>query len=291
MKIIDSIDKQYKDYLLNPVRLSSFIHEEKYQLLYLRELSPKNDDLHYSVTCFLFKDKKTYHYDFSASDFIEITKKDLLTKTLSSLFLRNRQIVQSFSEEIEHLETDLYSRSIPKHFMDLWFDLRNELSKIDRYNARINQVLHDFYREKSEVDKISDSKFQDVLSKIQYNQFLIKEELSRLDTLHHYYNSLKGDRLNKSLYLLTLISGIFLPLNLVVGFFGMNTENLYFSGNPKGTFYVVTILLSAIGMMFFFIPIFKILDKVILRFVLGRVNLYQNLNKKFDKISDTFKVD
>jgi magnesium transporter len=34
--------------------------------------------------------------------------------------------------------------------------------------------------------------------------------------------------MNRSIYILTIISVIFLPLNLVVGFFGMNTGGLPF---------------------------------------------------------------
>jgi magnesium transporter len=40
----------------------------------------------------------------------------------------------------------------------------------------------------------------------------------------------------------TLLSAIFLPLNLLVGFFGMNTTSLPFSQSEGGTYSVLAIL-------------------------------------------------
>lgn len=51
--------------------------------------------------------------------------------------------------------------------------------------------------------------------------------------------------MNRIVYILTLLSGIFLPLNLVVGFFGMNTSSLPFTqGYGGGTYSVVMILFT-----------------------------------------------
>jgi magnesium transporter len=71
-------------------------------------------------------------------------------------------------------------------------------------------------------------------------------QLSKLDYLYSFYNAKSNDKMNKMIYILTIISAIFLPLNLIVGFFGMNTTSLPFSSGNFGTHYVVTIMLSLI---------------------------------------------
>ena len=43
-------------------------------------------------------------------------------------------------------------------------------------------------------------------------------------------------------FILTIISAIFLPLNLVVGFFGMNTSGLPFTEGNNGTLSVIVTL-------------------------------------------------
>jgi magnesium transporter len=49
--------------------------------------------------------------------------------------------------------------------------------------------------------------------------------------------------MNRIIYILTIISAIFLPLNLVVGFFGMNTTSLPFTKHAGGTYNVVLIMI------------------------------------------------
>jgi magnesium transporter len=49
------------------------------------------------------------------------------------------------------------------------------------------------------------------------------------------------------IYILTIISAVFLPLNLLVGFFGMNTSGLPFtSPDQTGTLYAVSMMFSLI---------------------------------------------
>jgi magnesium transporter len=60
--------------------------------------------------------------------------------------------------------------------------------------------------------------------------------------------------MNRNIYYLTILSGIFLPLTLVTGFFGMNTGGLPFTESPNGTLYVIVI--SAILEVIFLLPLF-----------------------------------
>ena len=49
--------------------------------------------------------------------------------------------------------------------------------------------------------------------------------------------------MNHIIYTLTIISAIFLPLNLIVSFFGMNTSGLPFTGGSSGTFVVTGLMI------------------------------------------------
>ena len=53
--------------------------------------------------------------------------------------------------------------------------------------------------------------------------------------------------MNRIVYILTLLSGIFLPLNLIVGFFGMNTTSLPFTQTQGSTFNVILLLMLSAG--------------------------------------------
>jgi magnesium transporter len=82
---------------------------------------------------------------------------------------------------------------------------------------------------------------------------LSKSALDKLDNLYNFYRAKVEEKMNKNVYYLTLLSGIFLPLTLLTGFFGMNTGGLPLQDDPMGTWKVVGI--SIILEIVFFLPI------------------------------------
>jgi magnesium transporter len=54
--------------------------------------------------------------------------------------------------------------------------------------------------------------------------------------------------MNKIMFILTILSGIFLPLTLVTGYFGMNTGGLPLTEDPHGTLKVT------VGLLLFEVP-------------------------------------
>jgi len=71
----------------------------------------------------------------------------------------------------------------------------------------------------------------------------------------------------------------------VVGFFGMNTENLFFTGNPSGTVTVFTILIGLFILLLTLFPLVKFLERYILQRILGRFSLYNKLVGGIKKIT------
>lgn len=53
------------------------------------------------------------------------------------------------------------------------------------------------------------------------------------------------------IYILTIISAVFLPLNLVVGFFGMNTSGLPFTDSETNGTLNVVYLMSSLSLLTF----------------------------------------
>ncbi len=291
IKAFEMIDHHYQSILLDNTQLSSFIDETAYQLLFIRELKLESNAIEFETNCFLFLEEKILYFDRAKKTFQKLKSKAEFLNFCMRILNQNKEIVKTLSFEVEALEDQLFDRTYTKRFIDDWFDLRNEFSKIERYTKRLIEVFQDFFKFKKQGDKLKKSEFGEINASIQYSQAMVRDELSRLDTLHHYYLSIKGDRLNRSIYLLTVISGVFLPLNLVVGFFGMNTENLYFKDEPMGTTYVFYILSSIIVVLICFLPLLRFLDRLILNRFFGNATIYQKLNGKMKKISDSFKVD
>lgn len=289
---IEFIDQVYQDDILGEIRISSFVQEESYQLLFLRQLIPADSSIAYDTHTFLFTAKNIFTYEESSRNFTPLKNGvKYLFKFINKIIETNSVIISSISAETNKLEDNLYSRNYPKHFMDLWFDLKKDISNIDRYYQRFHLIIQEFQKNTKPEYRFTNSQYQDLISAIQFNLALIKDELSKLDILHHYYVSIKNDKLNRNIYLLTLASGLFLPLNLIVGFFGINTQNLFFHDNPSGTFYVLYIIFGLIALIVLLFPILRILDKLILSYLLGRVGLYNKISKKMTDIVKSINIE
>ncbi len=269
--------------------ISRYHKAESADILTLRGLEIDHESLRTKSQNFILQDDKVYHCSSGDSACILLGNgHDELLDQIEWILEKNNEILKIYSEQIDLLEDYVYDRQVPRHFMDMWFDIKKSILKIERYYSRLIPILRNYWKEYS--SKLIDS-FEGALEQMQFNLSQTNGLISKLETIHHYYSSVKNDKLNKNIYLLTLISGAFLPLNLIVGFFGMNTENLIFKDNPEGTMYVVYVLG---GVLLFFtvgFRIIKIFDKLLLRYVLGRYRFYQALSKRLQSMNKTFDID
>jgi uncharacterized protein YukE len=288
-EILKSISSIYLADFENSNHFSTFSAENNYQVLILRSFSISADELVFNSRNFVIIKKSIYEYidgDFEIKSYGIESVHDLI----NPIYRKNNLIIEEFISEVDKLEDNLYERKTSRVFMDNWFDLKKDLSRIERYYSRNHTVLNSFYKNYASENDFPHSQISDLLNDISYVVHNVGSQSSRLDALHNYYSSIKDEKLNNNLYTLTVLSAFFLPLNLIVGFFGMNTEGLYFKDNPQGTQYVFVILLSVFFLAFIGIPLIKILDKYLLQFLLGKSHIYKTITKKINKIDDILNI-
>jgi len=256
----------------------------------LRSLNIKNEELVYKTHYFLYLNKEVLSYDFAGESFNLLT--DNLDKFLDhvyDLFESNKNILLLYNAELDTMEDNLYDRKISASFMDNWFDLKKDISKIERFFTRQLFAYNDLLKFGDKTTGFPILDFKNMIADIKFILSSAAGMISRLDNIHNYYISLKNDKLNKNIYFLTLVSGIFLPLNLIVGFFGMNTEGLFFKESPHGTIYVVYLLGSIIILFLIGFNLLKLLDKFVLRWILGRSSIYRKFADRINNIEESWK--
>jgi Mg2+ and Co2+ transporter CorA len=65
--------------------------------------------------------------------------------------------------------------------------------------------------------------------------------------------SAQSNRTNEIMRTLTVLTAIFLPLNLLTGFFGMNFEGLPLIHSPRGFWIIFSLMLAlGVGLSWFF---------------------------------------
>ena len=94
---------------------------------------------------------------------------------------------------------------------------------------------------------------RDVLEHIERVLAHVRRLESSAETAVQMHFSAQSNRTNEIMRALTVLTAIFLPLNLVTGFFGMNFEGLPLIHSPAGFWIIFTVMLGVgIGMSIFF---------------------------------------
>jgi magnesium transporter len=273
-----------------PYRYSVFEDYVDFQIFVVRRMRVDQAALGFQSNAFVLRAGEVYKYDVD-QDGLEKLRGGMegLLRMLEGYYHQNYQILNGYSSEIEKLEDFLFSRNVPHYFMDIWFDLKKDLSRIESFYYRNATVYKEFHRKvEHQIQEFSDE-FRDIDENIQFHLTQLNTLKGRVESLHHYHKAIKDDRMNKTLLLLTAISGVFLPLNLIVGFFGMNTDGLYFTGDADGTQKVLLLLgvvfvLSLVG-----IKVVRMADAYILRYFLGRYDFYRSFVSRLGEIDQNLK--
>lgn len=232
--------------LQNPLHPSTFEEYKDYRILVLRlpEQMGKKSKIH--SYGFIITEDAVYYYDRKQKDFTQLPSAlddmyHFLDAKIDTL-MHDIEIVQ---DKIVSLEENLY-KNFTSPFMDHWHNLKKELSRSERVILKAVDILKLFIMKSKSAEHFPLNEFNDLDEHLERTLRSNVAANDQLDNLYQYYNLRSNDRMNRSIYLLTVISVIFLPLNLVVGFFGMNTGGLPFQGSPLGTSYAfVTMIIFA----------------------------------------------
>ena len=243
--LYDTIDRFYLLDIKNPTHPSMFVEESTYDILILT-LPEKDKELKVNAYAFVFDEKSYYHYDKSKSEFIDILTMEKVYEMLDEKTNAVMKLVSGMHESIDWMEEQLYENAQFNAFMRYWLQNKKDLARIHRLLTLASDVLENFIQSYLKEEDFLSTHFKDVhehLSRTNRSALLAMEKLGNL---YNYYTSRNNERMNKTIYILTIMSGIFMPLNLIVGYFGMNTQGLPFDGLPSGTLMVSALLGSCV---------------------------------------------
>jgi magnesium transporter len=215
---------------------SDFIETKDYSVLVLRLPYIKDEEVNVVSDAFLIKDKKVYKYDRKKEDFEEFS----FDKLHQFLDVRVDKILVKLSKlhtEIAKIEDDLYDDDYSS--MEKYLLLKKDLGIIERVMSHTELAFERFLRKfKENIDEFA---FNDLKEHISRVIRFSKTADEKLDYLHSFYRGEVDRKMNNVMFILTILSAIFMPLTLVTGFFGMNTGGLPFVDDSDGTLKVVVI--------------------------------------------------
>jgi magnesium transporter len=286
-EFLKTLNPLHKSDIQNAEHSSYFFKTSDYSLLIMRLFTLRDDGLYGVSTPYIITKDMLLHYQRDTKVFEPLSSRHVsLSESISYQLQKSEDLMMYYIQEIDKLEDDLYMRKLSPIFLDVWFDLKKDIARMDRILERANEALDIYIEEYHEEENFPIHSFSNIIEHLQRYQRTASLHSNKLDTLYNYYTSLKNEKMNRHIYTLTILSGIFLPLNLIVGFFGMNTQGLFFSEDASGTWHVTMILLFVFLLFILFVPLAGYIERYILRKLLGRFNLYNSLINNIKKITD-----
>ncbi|EDM24165.1 magnesium transporter [Caminibacter mediatlanticus TB-2] len=234
-----NINEYLKHDIENVNHPSDFEVAKDYSVLILRLPYIKNDKVEVFSYGFLIKDKKVYYYKRDKKDFELLGGFNELHNFLDIRIDKILAKLNKFHMQIATMEDDLYEDNIDKSFANEWLRLKKDLVFIERLLGHALIAFERFLKcYKEDVDNFA---FKDLEEHFNRAFRFSKNAIEKLDYLYEFFRAKQDEKMNKIMFVLTLISGIFLPLTLITGFFGMNTGGLPLVNDPNGTIKAVVI--------------------------------------------------
>ena len=159
------------------------------------------------------------------------------------------KMVAEMHESIDLMEEKLYDNARFSNFMHYWLSNKKDLSRIHRVLNLDVEVLDSFITTYLKEEDFLAIHFQDIHEHIARTNRSALLATDKLSNLYNFYTSRSNEKMNRTIYLLTILSGVFLPLHFVAGYFGMNSQGLPFSEIPYGTSLVTLIMGSCAVVM------------------------------------------
>ena len=213
---------------------SEFLNFDDYSILILRLPNINDEKVEIKSYAFYIKDE-VFLFDREKEEFNKIGDfKDLH----DYLDVKIDKILTKLSKlhiEIAKMEDDVYDSNYKN--MKNWLLLKKDIEIIERLISHAELSFDRFIKKyKTQIDEFAYNDLKEHLNRILRLSIVGSE---KLDYIHQFYRGAVDEKMNNVMFVLTILSAIFMPLTLVTGFFGMNTGGLPFVEDNLGTFKVV----------------------------------------------------
>lgn len=248
MKTIEElIDPLHLEDLQNELHPSVFSDDDEYNILIIQLPIISKTKLKTISTGFIFTKENSFCYNRKKNSLEKL--EDIFASPYEMINKQVDMLLKSFiqyQENIVDMEEILYTGATKQKFLHDWLEQKLEILKIERILLRSTNALNEFIDFHENQENFPYNEYLDIHEHLERTMRSATLQLSKLDSLYSFYSARANDNMNKMIYILTIISAIFLPLNLIVGFFGMNTGGLPFHNHSSGTVLAASLMIISL---------------------------------------------
>lgn len=221
---------------------SIFFRHERYDLFIFRVPVEKGKRIVARNMAFVIQDENYYYFDRTQKSFILLKDSEEFYRYIDQTIDEIMQLVALLTQRIENIEDIFYEGGKVGGFTKKWIHYKSSLIRLHRLLSKAQEAFEELIRTYKHKADYLNTPFEDLLEHLKRAYSNSENLLQKIDTLYDFYTTKNNEQINRTIYVLTILSAIFLPLNLLVGFFGMNTTSLPFSQSEGGTYSVLAIL-------------------------------------------------
>ncbi len=157
---------------------------------------------------------------------------EFLYNLLYQILIDTSEKVNLFNEKIDNLEDKIITTHNIK-FRKKILQIRSQSATFKRYLLPQKEVISKL-RSSNQIwiDDWSKRHFQENFDQISHVIERIDEAINRSQILHEELANALSEKLNKSMYKLSLITAVFMPLTFITGLLGMNVGGIPGSQSP-----------------------------------------------------------
>ena len=184
----------------------------------------------------------------TSTDMEGCTVEDFVIRIIEEVNERISLYLDTISTNVEQIEDAIHEDidETHKHSLAIY---RKNLHQIKRYVLSQKEAIEHLFRYwKEGLTNEQDLSLHDNIDHLTY---MIEENtllVERILILENLFANRLIEKQNVRIYLLSIISGIFLPLTFITGLFGMNTTDMPFSVEAGG-FLKIIILIVVVGII------------------------------------------
>lgn len=184
-----------------------------------------------------------------------IRKKELsyLFYALLNIIIENyNDMIFQIGSDLENLEDDLIENQGDDQF-SIIIQSKKKLVKLKRSIKPIREIFRDLKNEESDLIHRSTQKYINDLVDHSNGLYARYEELNdAFQVTYDIYSSNINIKLNEIIKVLTIISTVFIPLNFIASFYGMNFTHIPFLQHQYGIFVAIGLMtISIITLVFY----------------------------------------
>lgn len=176
----------------------------------------------------------------------------LLYAFLDNLIKDDNKNIEDMEMKINHLEELVFKDKVNKNLNLMLLKMKKETLKLSCYYSRFLEITLSFLDNEIEIFDDLDlkyiSNFSDRIKRLKEDVKTLKDSIIHLQDAYSSFLDLK---LNNTMKIFTIVTTVFFPLTLIVGWYGMNFNSMPEFSWKYGYIFVIILSIGVISVLIF----------------------------------------